>query len=176
MRIQTETQWGHGLEACQTVKVIIHSTFQLDSLYLNITHTVILCSVLTAPDNGTIEFSLTSQLLGVDTTATYSCDPGYVLVGETTRTCEDTNSGTTGAWSGDDPICKNLFKTYLLSFHYISNEMRYFESGNIFLASMGPCSWLEVRAVGKYLYICSSSISQIMLNTKASISRIQDVA
>ena len=111
MRIQTETQWGHGLEACQTVKVIIHSAFQLDSLYLSITHTVILCSVLTAPDNGTIEFSTTSLQLGVGTTATYSCDPGYVLVGETTRTCEDTNSGTTGAWSGDDPICKNLFKS-----------------------------------------------------------------
>ena len=72
------------------------------------THTVILCSVLTAPDNGMIEFSTTSQQLGVGTTATYSCDPGYVLVGETTRTCEGTNSGTTGAWSGDDPICKSL--------------------------------------------------------------------
>ena len=110
--MQTETQWGHGLEACQTVEVIIHSAFQLDSLYLSITHTVILCSVLTAPDNGTIEFSTTSQLLSLDvgTTATYSCDPGYVLVGETTRTFEDTNSGTTGAWSRDDPICKNLSK------------------------------------------------------------------
>ena len=58
------------------------------------------------PNNGTIEFSTTSQLLGVGTTATYSCDPGYVLVGETTRTCEDTNSGTTGTWSEDDPTCK----------------------------------------------------------------------
>ena len=145
MRIQTETQWGHGLEACQTVKVIIHSAFQLDSLHLSITHTVILCSVLTAPDNGTIEFSTTSQLLGVGTTATYSCDPGYVLVGETSRTCEDTNSGTTGAWSGDDPICKNLSKTYLLSLYYISNGMHYFESSKIFLASMGPCSQLWTK-------------------------------
>ena len=95
---------------------------QLDSLYLSITHTVILCSVLTAPDNGTIEFSTTAQLLGVGTTATYSCDPGYVLVGETTRTCEDTNGVTTGAWSGDDPICKNLSKTYFVILHYILNK------------------------------------------------------
>ena len=71
------------------------------------THTVILCSGLTAPDNGEIVFSATSQLLDVGTTATYSCDLGYVLVGETTRTCEDTNSRTTGTWSGEDPICKH---------------------------------------------------------------------
>ena len=32
---------------------------------------------------------LSSQVLGVGTTATYSCDPGYVLVGETIRTCGD---------------------------------------------------------------------------------------
>ena len=140
MRIQTETQWGHGLEACQTVKVIIHSTFQLDSLYLNITHTVILCSVLTTPDNCTIEFSTTSQQLGVGTTATYFCDPGYVLVGETTRTCEDTNSGTTGTWSGDDPICKNLSKTcfFITSLIKKTNEMSYFKSGNISRLAWAP--------------------------------------
>ena len=61
--------------------------------------------MLEAPDNGTIVISSTSQLLGVGTTATYSCDPGYVLAGETTRTCEDRNSGTTGTWSGRQPYC-----------------------------------------------------------------------
>ena len=72
----------------------------------SIIQTVIMCSELTAPDNGTIEYNTTSQLLGVGTTATYSCDPGYVLVGETTRTCEDTNTAANGTWSGVDPTCK----------------------------------------------------------------------
>ena len=66
---------------------------------------VIVCPALSAPDNGTIVISTTSQLLGVGTTATYSCDPGYVLVGETTRTCEDTHRGATGTWSGTMTTC-----------------------------------------------------------------------
>ena len=49
---------------------------------------------------------LSSQVLGVGTTATYSCDPGYVLVGETIRTCGDTDGGTVGAWNGSIPFCE----------------------------------------------------------------------
>ena len=72
----------------------------------------ILCPELTVPVNGTITVRSTSQLqLGVGTTATYSCDPGYGLVGETTRTCEDTNGGT-GVWSGDDPTCMYTLHAY----------------------------------------------------------------
>ena len=51
---------------------------------------------------------LSSQVLGVGTTATYSCDPGYVLVGETTRTCGDANRGTVGVWNGRMPSCKGI--------------------------------------------------------------------
>ena len=53
---------------------------------------------------------LSSQTLSVDTTATYSCDPGYALVGQTIRTCEDRSGGTviTGSWSGTPPHCQGL--------------------------------------------------------------------
>ena len=39
--------------------------------------------------------------------ATYTCDPGYAVVGQRTRTCEDTNGGTVtmGNWSGAQPSC-----------------------------------------------------------------------
>ena len=66
---------------------------------------MILCLELRAPANGTIIMSTSSQLYGVGTIATYSCDPGYDLVGETTRTCEDSSEGTVGAWSGSTPLC-----------------------------------------------------------------------
>ena len=71
-------------------------------------HAVILCPELTAPDNGTVVYNTISQLLGVGTTATYSCDPGYILVGETTRTCQDANTGEIGVWNSTAPICEGI--------------------------------------------------------------------
>ena len=57
-----------------------------------------------APLNG--HTTLSSQLLAVGTTATYSCDPGYVLVGDTTRTCEDLNGDIIGTWNVTMPTCE----------------------------------------------------------------------
>ncbi|XP_064386375.1 sushi, von Willebrand factor type A, EGF and pentraxin domain-containing protein 1-like isoform X2 [Halichondria panicea] len=37
----------------------------------------------------------------VDTVATYTCNPGYTLNGDTTRTC-----GSDGLWSGSAPVCQ----------------------------------------------------------------------
>ena len=36
----------------------------------------------------------------VDSTATYTCSPGYEITGSATRTCEDT-----GTWGGSQPSC-----------------------------------------------------------------------
>ena len=41
----------------------------------------------------------------VDTMATYICDTGYTLNGETTRTC-----GSDGVWSGSTPVCQRKWK------------------------------------------------------------------
>ena len=48
------------------------------------------------------------QNLGIGSVATYYCNPGFVLVGQTTLVCEDTNGGTviTGTWSGSAPTCQ----------------------------------------------------------------------
>ncbi len=63
-----------------------------------------MCPELAAPENGTIITS--SGNLGVGVTATFSCDPGLVLVGEVTRTCEEQSGDTAGTWSGRTTACE----------------------------------------------------------------------
>ncbi len=38
--------------------------------------------------------------------ANYSCDTGFVLVGNSTRTCTGDGSGTTGVFDGEAAICE----------------------------------------------------------------------
>ena len=68
------------------------------------------CEILSAPENGEISVAPGPSALtyGLGLVATYSCDPGYVLMGQTTRTCEDKNGGTvtTGTWSGAPGCCQ----------------------------------------------------------------------
>ena len=80
----------------------------------------ILCLEPSSPIHGIV--AINSQPLGVGTTATYSCDPGYVLVGETIRTCEDANNGTTGSWSGSIPMCEGSSINYYTPFQIISGK------------------------------------------------------
>ena len=61
------------------------------------------------PNNGTIDFGGASRdengtyIFAV--VATYSCDTGFSLVGDSTRTCIGNGSSTTGAFDGIAPIC-----------------------------------------------------------------------
>lgn len=57
-----------------------------------------LCPWLEGIANGVVHY--TSRQPGG--TATYSCDPGYVLQGAETRTCGQDGSGE---WSGQEPSC-----------------------------------------------------------------------
>ena len=68
------------------------------------------CEELSPLDNGEIGVAPgpSSPSHGLGSVATYSCDPGYSLVGQTTRTCEDANNEATGTWSGVDPMCELL--------------------------------------------------------------------
>lgn len=54
------------------------------------------CGGLGAPTNGMVDVPST----GFSSVATYSCDPGYLLVGDTTRTCQNDST-----WSGSEPTC-----------------------------------------------------------------------
>ncbi|CAI8036489.1 CUB and sushi domain-containing protein 1 [Geodia barretti] len=55
------------------------------------------CGSLTDPVNGAVTVTNTT----FNSTATYSCNDGYSLVGDTTRTCL-----TSASWSGDEPTCR----------------------------------------------------------------------
>ena len=55
-----------------------------------------LCSKLSSPAYG----SVTWTGLTCGSTATYTCDSGYQLSGDQSRTCL-----STGVWSGQEPTC-----------------------------------------------------------------------
>ena len=57
------------------------------------------CNALTSPSNGQV--SHPDGTFGQN--ATYSCNTGYILVGDSTRTCQ-----ATGVWSGSAPTCQSM--------------------------------------------------------------------
>ena len=64
------------------------------------------CPVLMAPGNGSVTVSSGFNPLSVGSVATYSCDPGYALLGTTTRNCADPDSDSVGTWTGAMPECQ----------------------------------------------------------------------
>ncbi len=63
------------------------------------------CPDLTVPANGMIDYNMgTASLRPVDTVATYTCNTGYTLNGDSTRVCV---SG--GIWSGSTLTCQGKF-------------------------------------------------------------------
>ncbi|CAH1271353.1 CSMD3 [Branchiostoma lanceolatum] len=62
------------------------------------TCTAVQCPALTAPANGAV-----SGTNSYEDVATFTCDPGYNLVGGSTRTCQ---ADTT--WSGSSPTCTDI--------------------------------------------------------------------
>ena len=57
------------------------------------------CAGLSNISNGDVS----TNGLSTGSTATYSCNGGFTLVGDTTRTCQDN-----GTWSGSEPICESV--------------------------------------------------------------------
>ena len=68
--------------------------------YLETAHMLIVvnCGALTNPTNGQVSHTGGTTY---GQTATYSCNTGYNLVGNSTRTCQ-----ATGMWSGSVPTCQ----------------------------------------------------------------------
>jgi len=60
--------------------------------------TAVDCGTLTNPVNGQVSHSGGTTF---EQTATYSCNAGYGLIGDNTRTCQATR-----VWSGSAPICQ----------------------------------------------------------------------
>ena len=90
----------------------------LSLLFFNQT-TEIFCSESPAPQNGKMSIATVSNdnKYSLGSTANYSCNIRFVLVGQTTRVCEDTNGGTVarGTWSGSLPTCEGTAELRQLS-------------------------------------------------------------
>ena len=60
-----------------------------------------MCSSLTNPDNGTINCSLGDDgVPSYEDTCNFTCNTGYELTGNDTRTCQ-----SDGSWSGSNITC-----------------------------------------------------------------------
>ena len=66
-----------------------------------------MCPDIADPFNGQITFSDDRTApFELNTTATYSCEDGYMLNGsDPVRTCMGHSSSDVGVWSGSDVIC-----------------------------------------------------------------------
>ena len=72
--------------------------------YLYFYHSEGPCSTLTNPSNGVVTWTgLTSG-----STATYTCNSGYELIGNTVRTCQN------GRWSGQAPTCSGMTTRFMM--------------------------------------------------------------
>lgn len=61
----------------------------------------IVCADLDELEGGMITYSSGSQnMRPLDSTAAYSCESGYKLIGQATRTCQDDET-----WSEQEPTC-----------------------------------------------------------------------
>ena len=57
------------------------------------------CGGLSSPGNGSV--STEEQTTTYGQVANYTCNPGYTLIGEQSRTCQQD-----GNWSGSPPVCE----------------------------------------------------------------------
>ena len=64
------------------------------------------CGALTDPANGQVSHPDGTTF---GQTATYSCNTGFNIVGDSTRTCE-----ATGDWSGSAPTCQRMLLTFYM--------------------------------------------------------------
>ena len=63
--------------------------------------TAVDCGNLTHPAIGQVDHTAGTTF---GQTATYSCNTGYNLVGDSTRTCQ-----AEGIWSGSEPTCEGMY-------------------------------------------------------------------
>ena len=67
------------------------------------------CDPLTDPDNGMVDIGSGGEITP-GTQANYSCNAGYRLVGQRSRSC-----GVDGNWSGSEPQCTSTLSSSLAS-------------------------------------------------------------
>ena len=86
----------------------VSSVYNMKLEYTILRLGALICEELSPPDNGEISVAPGPNSLsnGLGSVATYSCDPGYGLVGQTTRECQSVFGGATAGWTGYAPVCQ----------------------------------------------------------------------
>ena len=102
-----------GVEQPQLVKVCTYSRYFILADHLYISITAITCPGVPLLVNGVIAYSDTPAPYDFGTMATYTCDTGYGLSGDITRTCDGDGSSPNGVWSGSAPTCNSITCTSL---------------------------------------------------------------
>ena len=84
---------------CYTYRVyVVWALDEITSIIFCLT--VVDCGALSNPVNGSVHYTAGTTFRQK---ANYSCNTGYNLVGDNTRTCE-----ATGEWSGSAPTCQGV--------------------------------------------------------------------
>ena len=94
----TET-WSGSAPACQSMLLFSSANYQAIYKYVSLLSIVVDCGALSDPANGQVNTTGTT----FEQTATYSCNTGYNLVGDSTRMCQ-----ATANWSGSAPMCERM--------------------------------------------------------------------
>ncbi len=85
-------------------------SFELCFLHRSSSLAAITCASLSPIVNGMIMYSPDqTSPYDYNTIATHSCNEGFFLEGEQTRSCSGDGSSTTGEWGGVPPICAGMF-------------------------------------------------------------------
>ena len=95
------------------------------------------CGSLTDPVNGTISLTGTA----FNSTATYSCNDGYSLVGDTTITCL-----ASGLWSGEPPLCESNAQTGYVPCN-VSSWMA------LCFNDLRSCIFIQWQTIALFMYI-----------------------
>ena len=109
---QATGEWSGSAPTCQCMLLLSNITIKyVHNVFL--LSTVVDCNALSAPANGQVSHTAGTTF---EQTATYSCDTGYNLVGDSTRTCQ-----ATGEWSGSAPTCQRMLLLSNITIKYVHN-------------------------------------------------------
>ncbi|XP_053397800.1 neurogenic locus notch homolog protein 1-like isoform X1 [Mercenaria mercenaria] len=95
-----ESKAYFSCNAGYTLTGVSSATCQADATWDGTAPTCVIknCGTLATPLNGNLQYTPNTEYLGL---AEFSCNTGYTLVGDATRTCQDT-----GVWGGTNPTCQ----------------------------------------------------------------------
>ena len=88
--------WSPASPSCNGENTTLHYS-RIDVIHKYYSLSAVNCGPLTNPNNGQVD---TSPGTIFESTATYTCDTGYILSGSQSRTC-----GADGMWTSTEPTC-----------------------------------------------------------------------